>query len=96
MHELGERAPLLEEALHAVAEGEPMLVGDLWLGLAFLAQRERVGQVFLDRHRGVVGVEGEIDDRETAQRQLPLDAVLIELKALWQRAVGLRRHLRGR
>ena len=96
VHQLGERAAFLEKALHAVAKGEPVLVGDLGFGLSVLAQRERVGQVFLDRHRGVVGVEREVHDREATQRQLPLDAVLVELKALWQRAVGLRRHLRGR
>lgn len=88
MHQLGERAAFLEEALHAVAEGEAVLLADLRFGLAFLAQGERVGQVFLDRHGHAMRVAREIDDREAAQRQLPLDAVLVELKPRWQRAVG--------
>lgn len=70
-----------------------MLVGHLRLEFALLAQRERVGQVFLDRDRRAFPVVREVDDGEAAQRKLPFDPVLVQLETGGKWAVRLRRHL---
>jgi hypothetical protein len=80
MREPRQRPALLEEALHAVAEGWQVLVGNDRRRLRPRAQGQRVGQVFLDRDTLPLAVGSHIDDRKPAQGQLFLDAVFIELK----------------
>jgi hypothetical protein len=92
MGELRERATLLEEALHPVAEGGQVLVGDRRQHVAVAAQRERGRQVFLDRDRLVGLVVREIHDRKAARGEHLRHAVVLELVALGQRDVRLRRH----
>ncbi len=60
-------AAFLEKALHPMAEGRQVILGDGRRDLAGAAQRQRIGQVFLDGHRLAVLVVGEIDDRKTAK-----------------------------
>ena len=95
VRELRERAPLLEEALHAVAERREVLVGDRGQHVALATQRERAWQILLDGDRLVAVVVREVDDREAARRQHFRDAIGLELVALGQRQVGLRRHVPG-
>ena len=86
-----QRTAFLEKALHAMPECAQMLVGDDGHDLAVVAQRQRVGQVFLDCHRRAILVVGQIDDGEASQRQLPLDAVEVQLETGGKGLVGLRR-----
>lgn len=59
---------------------------------ALAAQGKAVWQVFLDRHFHSRGIGGEIDNRKTAERKLPVDAVVIELETGRKGVVGLLRH----
>jgi hypothetical protein len=54
--------------------------GDVGRDLALGAQGQGVGQVFLDGDRRAVLIVGQIDDGEAAQRELPLDPVVVEQK----------------
>ena len=89
MVQVGQGAAFLEKALHAMAKGRQVFLGDGRGDLPGAAQCQRIGQVFLDRHRLVVLVVGQIDDREAAERKLPRDAVAVELEAGGQGLVGL-------
>jgi hypothetical protein len=62
------------------------------LGLAFATQGQGIGQVFLDRHRRARGIVWQVDDRKTAGRQLPLDAVALQFAAGWQSLIVLGHH----
>jgi len=60
-----------------------VLLGNLGFDLTGLAQSQRIRQVFLDRHGSRFGICCQIHDGKTAQAQLLLDPVLLELKAGW-------------
>src|SRR4051812_29849592 len=93
MGQAGERAPFLEETLHAVAERRCVLFRHVRADGAVGAQHEGGRQVLLDRHRRVVLVVREVNEREAAVREHAQDAVVLELRAFGQRLVGLRGHL---
>src|SRR5438309_589853 len=94
------RAALLEEGFHADAEGRQVLLRDARIRLAVRAQRERRGQVLLDRDRHLILVMSEVHEREAAGGEKANDAVVLEPRAygnrlvdLPARLVGLGRHL---
>ena len=68
-------------------------VGDLRVRGAVHAQRERGGQIFLDRDRRVLLVVREVDEGEAAGGEHADDAVFLKLRAVRERLVGLRWHL---
>ena len=79
--DLGERAALLEEALHPVPERRQVLGRARADDVALGAQHQRRRQVFLDGDRRAVLVERAIDDREAAAADLPVDPVVEQLVA---------------
>src|SRR5665213_2020885 len=81
MVDLGERAALLEETLHPVAERREILGGARAHDVALGAQHQRRRQVFLDGHRRAGLVERTVDDRKPTAADLPVDPVVEQLVA---------------
>jgi hypothetical protein len=73
-------------------EGGKVLFGNRRQHVASHAQREFARKVFLDGHRLIVLVVGEIDKGKAANGKYACDAVVLQLVAIRQRLVGLRWH----
>ena len=67
-----------------------MLLLDRRQDIAFGTEGQGIGQILLDRHRCALGVMREVHDGKPAERNLSLDAVLVELIARRQRMIYLR------
>ena len=88
MIDLRQRPAFLEEALHAVPERGEVLRGAGAHNVAFGAQHQRRGQIFLDRDRPAAVIERPIDDREPAAADLAINAVVQQLIPGGQGLVG--------
>jgi hypothetical protein len=66
MIQAGQCAAFLEKALHAVAEGGQEFVRNIGRDLPLVAQRQRIGQIFLDRD--AVSPRGHAPDRRSKTR----------------------------
>jgi hypothetical protein len=75
----GERPPLFEKAAHAVTEGGEILFRNRGQDITVTPQGELAGEVFLDGHRLIELISGQIDDRKPAAGQDAGNSVVAEL-----------------
>jgi len=77
----GKRAAFFEKKLQAMIEVRLVLGRDVRRDLSLGAQRQRIGHVLLDSHRGSGRVMRQVDDGKATDRKLSFDAVAFQLAA---------------
>jgi len=87
-----ERPPFLEETLQPEEEGSLAIGQDLRLDIPFLAPRQGMRQILLDRHRFSFAIAGAIDERKPPFGEQVENAVALHEPPLGQRSVLLCRH----
>ena len=93
MGDARQRPPFLEKTFQADAEDRQVFRRNEGHQLARLAQRQRAGQIFLDRDRIAIVVIRQIYNTEPAGRNLLYNAISTNIQPIRQGCIVLRGHI---